>query len=135
MEIIRKEELWSYSQGCWASKIWQVLFALYIEKGGTTRFMGDLLVDYDRIKDLVEKKGGNFVFVWAFDSQSGYTDLYDSGTISLQSTSVEDFLKQYSSSNVCGMKFLFQVTMAEGNLTVKERKAGDELANQQEVEG
>lgn len=120
-KVVESRDLRNYTEKHWATRIWQVLFDLYIKKGGATSYMTDLLVNYDAIKTFVEKKGSNFAFILKF-SLGGFTDLVDVDKIaSLPSVvhfSLDEFLTRpfYPPAP----QFVIEVTLKEGVLTVEE---------------
>lgn len=116
-KVVESRDLRTSEEKYWAGRIWQVLFNLYIEKGGATSYMNDLLVDYDTVKAFVEKKGSNFAFILKF-SLIGRTDLIDVDKIASLHFGLDEFLNR--PFYPLAQQFIIEVTLKEGVLTVEE---------------
>jgi len=58
-----------------ARLVWQALFNLYVEHGGNTNNLDNLLCDYDALCGIMQGHHNDTVRYWTFCAKSGDTEL------------------------------------------------------------
>jgi len=59
--------------GCWPRLLWQMLFNLYQDNGGDLSQLDNLLIDYDRCKEVFATPDPVVEILWSFSEETGYT--------------------------------------------------------------